>query len=315
MSHRRYLSPLRYPGGKARMAGYLADMFADQVSCLDIEVWIEPFAGGAGAGLALLDADAVGEVWLTERNPAIAALWRTALADPAGLASRVEVTRPDLAMWDDARSLVTAATEGRRVEDSELAFAALILNRCSRSGIVAPRVGPMGGWNQDGKWTVASRWNGPALAARIHHLGTLARRIRFTEGDAVHAISDLGGSGIEDEVLVFVDPPYLREGNRLYAHGMSTGDHRRLAAALNSCPARWLLTYDDEPAVPRDLYPDRRVLAYRIPNTANRHRLATEYAVLSDNLAMSGLPELLPGSEATWVRGPGVSGGAPAAAA
>src|SRR5690625_5109627 len=51
---RRYLSPLRYPGGKARMASALGDLFDRQVSMLDIEVWIEPFAGGAGAGLTLL---------------------------------------------------------------------------------------------------------------------------------------------------------------------------------------------------------------------------------------------------------------------
>lgn len=299
---RRYLSPLRYPGGKARMAPFLSELFAHQVSTMDVEVWIEPFAGGAGAGLALLDADAVDEVWLTEKNPAIAALWRTALADPTALAAKVTDAVPDLTLWDHARETVTSACDGHRVDDVELAFAALVLNRCSRSGIVAPRVGPMGGRAQDGPWTVASRWNAPALADRINHLGTMAGRIRFTEGDALPAIADLDGSGIEDEVLVFADPPYLREGNRLYTHGMSPGDHRRLADALNTCPARWLLTYDDEPAVHRDLYPHRRVLAYRIGNTANRHRLATEYAVLSDNLAVPATPELLPGATATWLR-------------
>lgn len=73
MSIRRYLSPLRYRGGKARMARFLGEMFAQQIGAMDIEVWIEPFAGGAGAGLALLEARAVGEVWLTEKNPPDAA--------------------------------------------------------------------------------------------------------------------------------------------------------------------------------------------------------------------------------------------------
>lgn len=61
MSTRRYLSPLRYPGGKARMAAALARVFAGQHSTMDVEVWMEPFAGGGGAGLHLLDNGDVAE--------------------------------------------------------------------------------------------------------------------------------------------------------------------------------------------------------------------------------------------------------------
>ena len=149
---RRYVSPLRYPGGKARMAPFLADMFAEQVSEMDVEVWLEPFAGGAGAGLTLLDADAVCEVWLTEKNPAIAALWRTILTDGELLAAKVEATAPDLPLWERSREIVAAAAAGQRdLDDAELRFAALVINRCSRSGMVTARVGPIGGKSQDGR--------------------------------------------------------------------------------------------------------------------------------------------------------------------
>jgi DNA adenine methylase len=301
MRSRRYVSPLRYPGGKARMAPYLEQMFAQQVSDMEVEVWLEPFAGGAGAGLSMLNDDAVGEIWLTEKNPALAALWRTMLTAPEVLSERVEQTTPDLGLWAWAREQVTrAGCPG--TSDADTAFAALVLNRCSRSGMVNPRVGPIGGKSQDGPWTLASRWNAPALAERIRHVGYLSSRIRFAQGDAVIAIADLAGSGIEDEVLVFVDPPYLREGNRLYANGMDADDHQRLADALNASPTRWMLTYDDEPTVAADLYPRRRVLAYRIANTANRARIATEHAVVSDNLVLPEPYELVAGAEATWVR-------------
>lgn len=299
MSTRRYLSPLRYPGGKARMAQFLGELFAQQVSVMDVEVWIEPFAGGAGAGLALLEARAVPEVWLTEKNPAIAALWRAVLDDHEQLAARVEAAVPDMALYDWAREQVAAA--GECAED-ELAFAALVLNRCSRSGMVHPSAGPIGGKSQTGRWTIASRWNGPGLAERITHLQTLSGRIRFTEGDAIRALAGLVDCGFEDEVLAFVDPPYIREGNRLYANGMAAADHQRLADVLNASSARWLLTYDDEPVVVDELYPDRRVLAYQISNTANQARIATEYAVLSDHLALPTGHELLPGAHMQWIR-------------
>ena len=52
----RWVRPLRYPGGKARMADALAEVFLSQFGLLNVEVWVEPFAGGAGAGLHLLEA-------------------------------------------------------------------------------------------------------------------------------------------------------------------------------------------------------------------------------------------------------------------
>ena len=51
---RRYgtLSPLRYPGGKAALAG----LFGDLIEAIGIRrcTYVEPYAGGAGAGVALL---------------------------------------------------------------------------------------------------------------------------------------------------------------------------------------------------------------------------------------------------------------------
>lgn len=299
-SHRRYVSPLRYPGGKARMAEHLAEVFDAQTGWLDVEVWVEPFAGGAGAGLTLLDRERVGEVWLIEKHPALAAMWRTMLEQPTQLAARVAALVPTMRDWELARETVAASMAGEAMPDFDAALAAFIVNRCSRSGIVTPSAGPIGGKNQSGRWHVASRWNGRALAQRISHVGALSNRIRFWEGDGIDHIVELSDSGIEDEVLVFVDPPYIREGNRLYSNGMTGADHQRLAGALNASPCHWLLTYDNEPRV-LTMYPDCRVLAYEIGNTANRARTATEYAVLSDNLQWVGLDELAVANSVRWL--------------
>ena len=60
-------------------------------------------------------------------------------------------------------------------------------------------------------------------------------------------------------------------------------------------------TYDNEDTIPDALYPKRRGLAYEIPNTANKVRTATEYAVMSDSLDWSAGMDLLPG-RSWWVR-------------
>lgn len=60
VASRRYgtLSPLRYPGGKAALAGF----FGDIIDALRVERarYIEPYAGGVGAGIALLREGIVG---------------------------------------------------------------------------------------------------------------------------------------------------------------------------------------------------------------------------------------------------------------
>lgn len=300
-SQDRWISPLRYPGGKARMAAFLGEVFDRQIGPMDIEIWMEPFAGGAGAGLTLLDQHLVEEVWLVEKNPALAAFWRAVVEQGPKFANHVEHLTPNMALWQASTDLLHAAADGNQLDDLQLGLAAFVVNRCSRSGIVNHRTGPIGGKQQDGRWTVASRFNATELAERIRHIHSL-RSIQVFEEDAISHIAELNDSGIGDELFLFVDPPYIREGNRLYANGMSAADHQRLADALNNCWTPWMLTYDDEPAVAEDLYPDCRVLAYQIPNTANRQRIAWEYAVFSDNLRIPDDPVLLARGDTRWVR-------------
>lgn len=300
MPETRYVSPLRYPGGKATMAPWLTGMFAQQFADLPVEVWLEPFAGGAGAALTLLDRDAVDEAWLVDANPAIAAFWTAVVGDGEAFAHRVETTTATLGLYEAARELVGRAN-AESVDTFELGFAAFIVNRCSRSGIITPTSGPMGGRTQTGEWTIDSRFPAAALADRIRHIHSMRTRLRVFHGDGISFIEDLTGSGIDEELVVFVDPPYIREGNRLYTNGMDQAGHQRLADALNGTEARWMLTYDDEPTVSEVLYPDRRILAYDIRNTANRARVAREYAVFSDNLDIDGLGPLLASKDLTWV--------------
>lgn len=168
--------------------------------------------------------------------------------------------------------------------------------------MVNPRVGPIGGKDQNGRWHLRSRWNSEGLADRIESIGRLSSRIRVSEGDGIRRIAELNGSvGIEEEILLFVDPPYLVQGNRLYADGMSLDDHKNLAYALTECAARWLLTYDSDERI-LGLYPGHRVLAYEIAYTAHRRHVDEEYAVLSDNLEVRDDQNLLTAGASRWVR-------------
>jgi DNA adenine methylase len=268
------------------MAHYLADAFIHQTGPMDVEIWCEPFAGGAGAGLALLEADTVCEVWLTEKNPALAALWRCMVDDGQRLAARVATTVPDMSLWLESREILTAVGAGNHgLDDLTVGMAAFIVNRCSRSGIVTASSGPIGGKTQTGQWLLGSRFNGPELAERILRLHAWGRvgRLKVEEGDAVERIADLNDSGLGDEVMLLVDPVYIGMGNRLYEHGMTAADHQLLADTLNGCWSPWILTYDNHPMV-ADMYPECRIVPYAIPTTANKARITTELLVFADNV-------------------------------
>lgn len=296
-SSKRWMSPLRYPGGKVRMASWLVEVFDRLWSPMDVEVWIEPFGGGAGAGLMALDAYDIPDVWVVESNPALAAFWTTIMADGGRLAARVETTVPTLDLFTQSREIVAAALAGESgVDQEDLSYAAFILNRCSRSGMILGNVGPIGGKHQSGRHTVASRFHGERLADRIRAVSAYGQRFRVYQGDGISYLEELPGSGIEDEVFVFADPPYLGVGNALYAQGMQQAQHERLAAALRSCPAPWVLTYDAHPGV-LDLYPDCEVVEFEAPHTAHRQQIGTEYLVLSEGLPV---PEEHPLGKGDW---------------
>lgn len=281
----RYLSPLRYPGGKARMGPYLAATFDLQWGLMDYEIWFEPFAGGLGAGLHLLRNEVVSEVWFCEANPALAAMWRSLLRDTDAFAGRVERAQPSLALFDEARETIAAANAGEHVDDDTLGFAGFVVNRCSRSGIVTHNAGPVGGRAQTGKHTIGDRFHPDRLARRLRDTGPLLRNMRFYGEDGIAALRELDGSvGVEDEVVAFVDPPYVDVGNTLYAQGLSEAQHLDLAWALNTSPVRWALTYDSTAHIADEWYRNRRVIEYQIRHRANRQHVDTEYLILSDDL-------------------------------
>lgn len=251
---------------------------------MDVEIWLEPFGGGAGAALTALMSGRVPEAWIVEANPALAAFWRSVMTDGPALARRIESTTPTLALFEAARSTVQESLLGEPKDSFELGFAAFMLNRCSRSGMIIPNVGPIGGKTQSGVHTVASRFNAPALAERIRSVHRLGSRFKVFAGDGIKFLEDLPESGVQDEVFCFVDPPYIGVGNDLYAIGMDDNLHRRLATALNRLHAPWLLTYDAHPQIPQ-LYPDRKIAAFQIPHSAGTSRIGLEYLVLGPGMS------------------------------
>lgn len=289
----RYISPLRYPGGKARLAPFVADLIKRQHP--RPTAYAEPFAGGAGAALHLLVAEEVDTIFINDLNPGIAAFWRAVVDRPAEMCEKVLTTPVNLEIWHEAR----ATYESAQGDDVTLGFATFFLNRCNRSGILGAR--PIGGLDQAGPWKIDARYNREALARRIEVIGGYGARISVSQLDARDFLASLETSQVARDLLVYVDPPYLGQGDDLYLDSLSTDDHQQLAQQLRQSDLRWFLTYDADPRIPDQLYPGLPCVEFDIAHTAQIQHIGTEYAVFSRNL--TNIPGRLMRRGESWAVG------------
>jgi DNA adenine methylase len=287
----RFLSPLRYPGGKGRLAPYITRLIAAQP--VRPKSYAEPFAGGAGAALRLLIEEEVRSVHINDLNPGIAAFWRCVFYQNEDFISRIKADDVSIDAWHRAHAIYMSPA-GQ--SDLDLGFATFFLNRCNRSGILRGR--PIGGLDQTGTWKIDARFNREALSARVSFLGQYRRRVSITQQDGrdfICALSDFG-----KDVLVYVDPPYLVHGNSLYLDSLKAEDHAELAALLKKSVFPWLLTYDTNERVTADLYKGLRIIEFDIAHTAQVQHIGSEYAVFGPHLVVSNL-DVLGSTNARWV--------------
>lgn len=124
------VSPLRYPGGKSALAG----LFADLISDLDIRscVYVEPYAGGAGAGVALLRQGLVKRLVINDIDPAVNAFWQSVAEDNDRFVDWIANVPLDLSEWRRQREIYRDKPKDVRA----LGRAFFYLNRTNRSGVL-----------------------------------------------------------------------------------------------------------------------------------------------------------------------------------
>lgn len=274
----RYLSPLRYPGGKGRLARFVGELMAQQPD--RPTRYAEPFAGGAGVGLRLLFDEYVDEIILNDLNPGIAAFWRCLFHEPKALLERLAACEPTIEEWHRQHATYKAATS----DDAELGFATFFLNRTNRSGILNAR--PIGGLGQTGRWTISARFDKNVLAARIRRLAIYASRVTICEEDGVLFLQRYLG---HKDLFAYADPPYLVQGDDLYLDTFTWTSHQRLAELLTSHDDGWLLTYDADPRIVDELYVGMRCATFSTSHTAAVQHVGTEYAVFAPSLLVPSL--------------------------
>lgn len=256
----RYSSPLRYPGGKGKIANYVKLVMLE--NGLVGRDYVEPYAGGASVALSLLFEEYATHVHINDLNLGVHAFWFAALHRTDELCDRVRDTPPTMDTWRLQRALVAEATE--TTDPVQLGFATFFLNRTNRSGIIAG--GVIGGLDQTGPWKIDARYNVAELAKRIRKVGRYRSRISLTRLDAVEFLHRWR-SPDEDPALVYLDPPYFVKGRGLYDNFYSPDDHAAVADGVQRLAHPWIVSYDAVPEI-LDLYGSTPSLRYALSYSA-----------------------------------------------
>ena len=240
-------SLLRYPGGKARFTPFIQESIA--VSGEEIRTFVEPFCGGAGAAIALLDSESVGSISLNDADPLISSFWKVVFGkscrsrrDIDWLINKVENSTISVDEWKIQKALQPA-----NIKDA--AWKCLFLNRTSFNGILH-KSGPIGGWEQLNR-TLDVRFNRERLVTRLNEL--------FALRDGVERVDCMGWQRFctryrnVDDAYLYLDPPYYHRAEQLYKYLFNERMHRSMRNYLVGLQTPWLLSYDDAPEV-RALY-------------------------------------------------------------
>jgi DNA adenine methylase len=269
----QYPSPLRYPGGKTKLANFLKLVMLK--NNLVGSEYVEPYAGGAGVALSLLFEEYASHVHINDLNRSVYAFWKAALEQTEDLCSRITKARVTVKEWHRQRVIQTAdAPDGL-----DLAFSTFFLNRTSRSGILTG--GIIGGYEQMGAWKIDARWRADDLITRIRRIARFRSRITLTRLDTANYLRDRLPE--IERPFVYLDPPYYLQGSTLYENFYEHGDHAEIASLVRNLSVPWIVSYDCADEIEK-LYAGFDDLSYDLVYSAGARQEGREVMFFSKGL-------------------------------
>lgn len=264
-----FYSPLRYPGGKAKLTAYVLETI--KLNQLEGGTYIEPFAGGAAIAWYLLINKHINKVYINDLNPSIHAFWHCVLNDTQKLCSMIENTPVTIEQW----YIQKAIQQDQCSTLLERGFSTLFLNRTNRSGII--KAGVIGGLSQTGNYKIDCRYNKERLIEQINNIAQYKNNINLTNLDAAEFIDEVLPH-IDNKCLVNIDPPYYVKGKGLYQNFFEHDDHFRLYESVKNIRQPWIVTYDDAPEI-NDIYSEFNPRPFGLTYTAQTKRKGTEVMI------------------------------------
>ncbi len=282
MSGRKVFSPLRYPGGKACLSNFISDIA--KLNDLKGGVYLELYAGGAGAALNLLFNNTFNNIHINDFDYHIYSMWYSILNHTKSFIKKINEVEITISEWHRQQHIYEL---DRRADILDLGFATFFLNRTNRSGIIF-KAGPIGGLDQTGNYKIDVRFNKTEVIKRIEKIAEYRQQIQLTNEDALEIIRNIHNYHQQtDNLLTYLDPPYYHKGKLLYLNNYSHLDHQNLAeAVIKLNEIKWLISYDNVPEI-RDMFRPYRMSTFNLNYTLQSKKFYKELLIFSDNLELS----------------------------
>lgn len=278
-------SPLRYPGGKGKLAPFM-EALIKKTGHVD-GTYVEPFAGGAGIALELLEKNVVSQIVINDYDKGIYSFWKAILTETDRFVQEIENVPLTMDEWNRQRNIIV--TSGNRYS-FELGFATFYMNRTNRSGII--KGGVIGGVDQTGNWKMDARFNKESLIQRIQNIAKRKDVIHVYNKDVVSLIKNYLPK-YEENAFVYFDPPYFVKGKQLYLNFFNYSDHVRIEKVIDEfVNCDWVITYDDVPQI-ASIYSQHILRRFDLNYSVAVKRKASEIIIFKECEMIPSEDELL----------------------
>lgn len=273
-----FYSPLRYPGGKAKLARFMEFIIKERGYAGG--TYIEPFAGGAGIAVELLLRDVVSRIVINDYDKGIWSFWKAILTETERFISEIHTVPLTINEWEKQRAI---SFNYNKKYSFELGFATFYMNRTNRSGII--KGGVIGGLQQTGKWKIDARFNRESLISRIESIAFRKKDIRLYNQDITTFIEHYVPF-YSETAMIYFDPPYFKKGKQLYMNFFEFEDHKRIERVIrNSVECDWIVTYDDAPEI-REIYASYPVMLYDLNYSVSKKCKTSELMIFKSNISI-----------------------------
>lgn len=279
MYSNKLYSPLRYPGGKAPFAPFIAAVMRQ--NGLIGGHYLEPYAGGAGVALELLFHGHASHIHINDADPAVYAFWVSVTKHSRALLNLLEATPITIEEWFKWREVLRGDVKASMVETG---FATLFMNRTNRSGIL--KAGVIGGKNQDGDYKLDARFKKDIVASRIKEIAKHSANISVYCEDSLRLLGRCS-EFLPKKSLIYLDPPYYVKGKGLYRNYYEHDDHVAIAKKLQKKNFKWpwVVSYDNAEEI-CSMYQLSKSLSYGLNYTAQRRYVGNEVMFFSQDIVV-----------------------------
>ena len=280
-----FYSPLRYPGGKGKLTP-LIELLIDKYGHRG-GMYIEPFAGGAGVAIELLEKGVVSEIVINDLDKGIYSFWRAILEETDSFLEQVSRVPLTIDEWKKQRSICFG---NNKKYSFELGFATFYMNRTNRSGII--KAGVIGGMEQSGQWKLDARFNREDLMFRIKKIAENKSKIHLYNKDIKSFLENYAPK-YEENAFIYFDPPYFNKGKQLYLNFFNYNDHIRIEKLIgDTVNCDWIITYDDEPEIEK-IYEKYCIKRMELNYSVAKKRKAKELIIFESSSSAPDINELM----------------------